>query len=60
MSNHLNNPLSFVLKERHEVGTWLEEVNPNVVLDVEDLRWLPSGKRLSFFCNDVMYSVCAD
>ncbi len=44
----------------HEVGTWQEEVNPNIVLDVENLRWLPSGRSLSFFCNDVMYTVPAD
>jgi len=46
--------------EMHEVGTWQEHVNPNVVLDLENLRWLPSGKRLSFVCDDVLYTVPAD
>src|SRR5579871_312136 len=46
--------------EMHEVGTRQEEVNPNVVLALEDLRWLPSGKRLSFFYKDTLYTVPAD
>jgi hypothetical protein len=46
--------------EMHEVGTWLEEVNPNTILDLENLRWLPSGKRLSFFCENALYTVPAD
>ena len=45
--------------DMHEVGTWLEEADPKS-MDVENLRWLPSGKGLSLFCNDVLYTVPAD
>jgi hypothetical protein len=44
----------------HEVGTWLESEYPDFVLDVENLDWLPGGKRLSFLCDDVFYTVPAD
>ena len=39
---------------------WQEHINPNIVLELESLRWLPNGKSLSFFLNDVLYTVPAD
>lgn len=44
----------------HEVGTWLEEIDYTVSLTVDDLRWLPNGRQLSFFCKDKLYTVPVD
>jgi len=44
----------------HEIGSWKEPVYPNILLDFEDLRWLPGSRTLSFFYKDTMYTVPAD
>ncbi len=44
----------------HEVGTWSEPVHPNILTDLEDVRWLPGGKLISYFYGDTMYTVAAD
>ncbi len=46
--------------QMHEIGTWKEPVYPNVLLEFEDMRWLPGGHRMSFFYKNTMYTVPAE
>lgn len=43
-----------------EVGAWIEHTNPNHILDMDGLRWLPSERQLSFVYNHALWTVPAE
>jgi hypothetical protein len=43
--------------DMQEIGYWLQEANPNDILDLDGLSWLPSSKRLSFVYDDTLWTV---
>ena len=46
--------------EMRNLGDWRRDSNPNRFPDLEGLRWLPDGRRLSFVCREALWTVRTD
>ena len=43
--------------DMRNLGDWSQDSNPNHIPELEGLRWLPDGRRLSFVYNNALWTV---